>query len=410
MPRAKEWLFRTLREAEALGIGSLRIDALSALGVVYRRCEMPDSAFVCYSRAAELAEASGEESSVANLYINIAVLYANTRRLDEALVYARKGLERSLRSDETGQQLYAYQTLGSIQVLLERREEAAATLRDAYALAVRADMPTFVVKCAAPLISNFTLLGRPDSVRRYISLTEPYLGRVAPGSVEGLGYKEVIAQFYLNTGRYGESLRLYRELLAEEGNLATPRPLLLNRIARAEAGLGRYAEAYRTMAECYAVQDSVSGARFQEQLSDFSARYDAQQKELEIATLREERALQRVSTMRYVVWSVVLIVLLAAAVSLLLFLRRRQIARGRARERSSRRSVGRPTCGWPASTSTDWRPSVRGWPGSCTTASAATCWGWRCACAMPIRLPGRSARRWSCWPRCARACATFRTN
>ena len=333
MPRAKEWLFRTLREAEALGIGSLRIDALSALGVVYRRCEMPDSAFVCYSRAAELAEASGEESSVANLYINIAVLYANTRRLDEALVYARKGLERSLRSDETGQQLYAYQTLGSIQVLLERREEAAATLRDAYALAVRADMPTFVVKCAAPLISNFTLLGRPDSVRRYISLTEPYLGRVAPGSVEGLGYKEVIAQFYLNTGRYGESLRLYRELLAEEGNLATPRPLLLNRIARAEAGLGRYAEAYRTMAECYAVQDSVSGARFQEQLSDFSARYDAQQKELEIATLREERALQRVSTMRYVVWSVVLIVLLAAAVSLLLFLRRRQIARGRARER-----------------------------------------------------------------------------
>ena len=405
MPRAKEWLFRTLREAEALGIGSLRIDALSALGVVYRRCEMPDSAFVCYSRAAELAEASGEESSVANLYINIAVLYANTRRLDEALVYARKGLERSLRSDETGQQLYAYQTLGSIQVLLERREEAAATLRDAYALAVRADMPTFVVKCAAPLISNFTLLGRPDSVRRYISLTEPYLGRVAPGSVEGLGYKEVIAQFCLNTGRYGESLRLYRELLAEEGNLATPRPLLLNRIARAEAGLGRYAEAYRTMAECYAVQDSVSGARFQEQLSDFSARYDAQQKELEIATLREERALQRVSTMRYVVWSVVLIVLLAAAVSLLLFLRRRQIARGRARER-----VGRPTCGWPASTSTDWRPSVRGWPGSCTTASAATCWGWRCACAMPIRLPGRSARRWSCWPRCARACATFRTN
>lgn len=333
MPRAKEWLFRTLREAEALGVGSLRIDALSALGVVYRRCEMPDSAFVCYSRAAELAEASGEESSVANLYINIAVLYANTRRLDEALVYARKGLERSLRSDETGQQLYAYQTLGSIQVLLERREEAAATLRDAYALAVRADMPTFVVKCAAPLISNFTLLGRPDSVRRYISLTEPYLGRVAPGSVEGLGYKEVIAQFYLNTGRYGESLRLYRELLAEEGNLATPRPLLLNRIARAEAGLGRYAEAYRTMAECYAVQDSVSGARFQEQLSDFSARYDAQQKELEIATLREERALQRVSTMRYVVWSVVLIVLLAAAVSLLLFLRRRQIARGRARER-----------------------------------------------------------------------------
>ena len=228
---------------------------------------------------------------------------------------------------------HAYQTLGSIQVLLERREEAAATLRDAYALAVRADMPTFVVKCAAPLISNFTLLGRPDSVRRYISLTEPYLGRVAPGSVEGLGYKEVIAQFYLNTGRYGESLRLYRELLAEEGNLATPRPLLLNRIARAEAGLGRYAEAYRTMAECYAVQDSVSGARFQEQLSDFSARYDAQQKELEIATLREERALQRVSTMRYVVWSVVLIVLLAAAVSLLLFLRRRQIARGRARER-----------------------------------------------------------------------------
>ena len=143
MPRAKEWLFRTLREAEALGIGSLRIDALSALGVVYRRCEMPDSAFVCYSRAAELAEASGEESSVANLYINIAVLYANTRRLDEALVYARKGLERSLRSDETGQQLYAYQTLGSIQVLLERREEAAATLRDAYALAVRADMPTW---------------------------------------------------------------------------------------------------------------------------------------------------------------------------------------------------------------------------------------------------------------------------
>lgn len=259
-------------------------------------------------RAEAMAGGAVKNDSVASVCADLSGYY-NYISADSSRLYAERGLA----------------------LLPDTPSELHATLRDAYALAVRADMPTFVVKCAAPLISNFTLLGRPDSVRRYISLTEPYLGRVAPGSVEGLGYKEVIAQFYLNTGRYGESLRLYRELLAEEGNLATPRPLLLNRIARAEAGLGRYAEAYRTMAECYAVQDSVSGARFQEQLSDFSARYDAQQKELEIATLREERALQRVSTMRYVVWSVVLIVLLAAAVSLLLFLRK--IARGRARER-----------------------------------------------------------------------------
>lgn len=74
---------------------------LTSIGVQYRRKAMPDSALVYYNRALELLENGTAYDEQAHLLTSMAILYANTSRLSEGELYARRAMVVRMQEEET---------------------------------------------------------------------------------------------------------------------------------------------------------------------------------------------------------------------------------------------------------------------------------------------------------------------
>lgn len=144
-------------------------------------------------------------------------------------------------------------------------------------------------------------------------------------SAEALGYLETKAQVLQQMKCYRESLDVQQHLLQlRSQGLVIPLDALYISMARNCHQLHREDEATRYYEMALSVKDSVSRSTINEQLSEFSAQLDTQQKELEISRLSASRS-------QLLLWLVIAagacIVLVAAVVLL----------RRRARQRSMRR-------------------------------------------------------------------------
>lgn len=75
---------------------------------------MPDSAFYFYNWGFDLLKGRQAYDEETHLLTSIAVLYANTSRVDEAEQYARRAVEVSTRCGDIDMVFYAGNTAGSI--------------------------------------------------------------------------------------------------------------------------------------------------------------------------------------------------------------------------------------------------------------------------------------------------------
>ena len=68
------------------------------------------------------AEKLGNDEWLANIYNNLAVFYANNKRLDEALTYIRKAIFYVEQTDNASDIVFAYQVECSIYMLRKESE------------------------------------------------------------------------------------------------------------------------------------------------------------------------------------------------------------------------------------------------------------------------------------------------
>ncbi|MGM9693606.1 MAG: tetratricopeptide repeat protein [Alloprevotella sp.] len=312
-------------EARRLKRNDLAATTLTNQGVAYRLTERPDSALSCYQRALTMAQASGDQSEISHVLCSIAILYANTARRDEAETYARRAVEAAHASKDIDMVMYCDYTCGSILTLQGKYEEAIGIIRRMVGEAGRCHKPNFMLKGYAAIIDYFLKSGAKDSTLHYISKADALLPKVDEASAEALGYLETKAQVLQEMKHYEESLQVQQHLLKmREKGLVIPLDALYISMARNCMHLHRSEDAANFYELALAVKDSVSQSAINEQLSEFSAQLDAQQKELEIARLSASRS-------RLLLWLVVSI----GACSLLLFFI--FLLRRNARQRSVRR-------------------------------------------------------------------------
>lgn len=114
---------------------SLQATVSTSLGVVYRRLDMPDSALYFYNRGLALLRGQQAYDEEAHLLTNIAVLYANTSRLEEAERYALLATEAAQKCEDMDMVIYAANTAGVILTLCGKNEEAISQLYPALAKA-----------------------------------------------------------------------------------------------------------------------------------------------------------------------------------------------------------------------------------------------------------------------------------
>lgn len=303
---------------------SLQATVSTSLGVVYRRRDMPDSALYFYNRGLALLRGQQAYDEEAHLLTNIAVLYANTSRLEEAERYALLATEAAQKCEDMDMVIYAANTAGVILTLCGKNEEAISQLYPALAKALQQGKPRFILKGVTYLLGMFHRMNQPDSINHYMTETEKLIPLLPENSAEVQGYRETLYQILSRMGRYDESLAIQKQLLASQGqNTPTPIDRLYLFMARNYDALGNHRQAAAHYELAYQAADSLHNAAIETELSEFSVKYETYKKELEIARLNEERLRQESRTMRWTAVAVAALSLALFIVLLSLFRRRR---------------------------------------------------------------------------------------
>ena len=305
----------------------LKIGILSNVAVSLNRLGQTDSALVYYAKALDLARETDNKSHESNLCVNLAVFYSNLRRLDEAFSYVEQGVLAARESEYPEDLIFALESKGALESVDDRLEDAIVTLEECLekAFVTLEDDPDtrdrFVVRIATNLIGTFARMdGKEKELRHYLQLVEPYVSRLQKGSIEQTRYEETLAQAYIKIGKYPEAADILNDRLSSSESRGVPSYHYKKWLSRAYAGMNRWKEAYETMVDGYLELDSLSRANIQTQLTEFSARFETQQKELEIAQLKKKEAERKA----LIAGLIAGLVLLGAAVALLLILRKRQ--------------------------------------------------------------------------------------
>lgn len=329
MEEAAEQFGRLMKEAERAGHKELQMYIASTMGVVCSRRGLPDSALVYYSQALDIAIETGDKSNESNITLNIATLYGNQKRVDEALPFVERSVASARESEYPEDLILALETKGALEIVADRLTDAVLTLEESMdkASTFPEDDPDMkarlVIRSATALLGCLTRMeGKDADIRRCLSQASPYLGRIPDGSVEYSGYREALAQVDIKMGNYQEAADIFEERLASKTNRSAPDHHYRRWLGRAYAGMHRWEDAYRMMERGYIELDSLSKEDIQAQLSEFSVKYETQQKELEIAQLKKEEAERKA----LIAGLLAGLALLASGFVVLLLLRKRQKA------------------------------------------------------------------------------------
>ena len=314
---------QAISEGERLRNDEILINQYSSCGVIYRRVEMPDSALWAYRKGIDVAKRVDAKDYVANLYNNIAVVYVETDRYQEGIDYTDTAARWAR---EAGDSVELYSSLATKSAALLRQKkytQAADIISSEFDRIMRLGSTPLILKTASPMLSAMLKSAQLDSVRHYLRLIEPVLGKVSPESNGALGIFETRAQLLHAQKEWKKELQLWHRIDSlSQKNKGIPQARILSSMADCLQRLGRTGEAYELLCKAYATADSLKNKDVNKQLSEFSVRYKTQEKELQIERLRSEKAEQRVRLLT-IVWSLALLVILLTGVVGFVLYRRR---------------------------------------------------------------------------------------
>ena len=296
-------LLEAWKEGVRLGADETVVgDILSSVGVGYRRINEVDSALYFYKEAMTHYQKDEETAcdNVSFLLANIAVLYANSSRVDEAESYIRKAMERIGESEDLDTRLYVSNTAGAIFTLQQKHEEAEKVMMVSLDWARRDKKPRFVLQCMSPLLSLYHRTGNKRGIDRLVNEAKPLMALLPANSNEVLGLQETLAIIFYEERRFKESVELYLKLLEAHGKSSqSPLEKIYLGLARNYSGMNRSKEAADYYERAYETMDSIYHSDIAGNLSEFTVKYETQQKELEIAQLNETRLEQRNVILRW---------------------------------------------------------------------------------------------------------------
>ena len=281
-------------------------DILSSIGVGYRRMNMTDSALYYYNEALQFYRKDEKQSgdNVAFLLSNIAVLYANTSRLDEAEKYIRQAVKSVHDSCDMDTRLYVSNTAGAIFTLQKKYDEAERIMLTSLECSRKEQKPRFILQCMSPLLSLYDCTNNSRALDKLAKEAKLQIEKLPSNSHEVLGIQETLATIYYKEKRYEESAALYmKQLKAYESNSQTPLENIYLGLARNYSKMDKPTVSAEYYEKACAALDSIHQSDIEQQLSEFSVKFETQQKELEIMRLEEERLAQKNLTMKWAMFS-----------------------------------------------------------------------------------------------------------
>lgn len=314
---------QAISEGERIGNDEVLINQYSTCGIVYRRLGLADSAMWAYQHGIEVSKRVGLKDYVANLYNNIAVMFVETDRLKEGISYAEEATRWATEAKDTVELFSALATKASALLKQNDYKGARHTIVPHFDEILGTGSTPLALKTASPMLQSCIKLGLIDEADSYLRKLQPVMQKVEPASNGSLGILEIEAALMHAQHNYMGELALWNriETLCKT-NQGVPQQRIMWSKAECMRLTGNTNEALRYMREAYNIADSTKNSDVNRQLSEFSVRYNTQQKELQIVKLNQEKATERARLMTVVLVLAVTSMLLAFGIILILYKRR----------------------------------------------------------------------------------------
>lgn len=314
---------QAISEGERIGNDEVLINQYSTCGIVYRRLGLADSAMWAYQHGIEVSKRVGLKDYVANLYNNIAVMFVETDRLKEGISYAEEATRWATEAKDTVELFSALATKASALLKQNDYKGARHTIVPHFDEILGTGSTPLALKTASPMLQSCVKLGLIDEADSYLRKLQPVMQKVEPASNGSLGILEIEAALMHAQHNYMGELALWNriETLCKT-NQGVPQQRIMWSKAECMRLTGNTNEALRYMREAYNIADSTKNSNVNRQLSEFSVRYNTQQKELQIVKLNQEKATERARLMTIVLVLAVTSMLLAFGIVLILYKRR----------------------------------------------------------------------------------------
>ena len=314
---------QAISEGERIGNDEILINQYSTCGIVYRRLGLADSAMWAYQHGIEVSKRVGLKDYVANLYNNIAVMFVETDRLKEGISYAEEATRWATEAKDTVELFSALATKASALLKQNDYKGARHTIVPHFDEILGTGSTPLALKTASPMLQSCIKLGLIDEADSYLRKLQPVMQKVEPASNGSLGILEIEAALMHAQHNYMGELALWNQIETLcKTNQGVPQQRIMWSKAECMRLTGNTNEALRYMREAYNIADSTKNSDVNRQLSEFSVRYNTQQKELQIVKLNQEKATERAKLMTVVLVLAVTSMLLAFGIVLILYKRR----------------------------------------------------------------------------------------
>ena len=296
---------------------------LQSLGVCYRRISQMDSTMYYYNLAWDIIHDKTSPVAISEktrLLTSMAILLTFMGRDEESMEYADRAMKMSAQDTDMEMIIYAATNAGGIYARNGRFDKGADALRYAVGKAGESGLPDKQLSVLTIMTSMFNLAGERDSVDHYMALAEKFVDMLPPESVSVLGFRETQAQVLRSMGRYAESNDIYRRLMAISGeNSSVREDTGYLTMARNYFDMKQWNDAAEYYEKAYSAVDSIYGEEVTAQLSEWSAKYETAEKELEISRLTEESLKNRTMLQRWIIIAVSLCAVLIIVIMGVIF-------------------------------------------------------------------------------------------
>lgn len=279
---------RSLADADT----AMWIENLNQLGTICRRQKRLDACIRYFEQAINLCEAQHNYQTAAYIYGNIATVYCEWKRPADALQFSEQALAYA-RQWSTPQRVgTCHINLGVIQLQIEdKKREGIRNLLRAVDILSEAGNKRRLCEAYNHLTLAYTETGQTDSAMIWLQRLDVLSGELQT-DVERYRYHQARASLMQSVGRHAEALSSYQVMIGmlRQGYVDSRDYAHYAHYAACLEALHRPAEAYAALRRAYALRDSAFHRDYTEQLSDFSVRYQTQEKELEIIRLKHQES------------------------------------------------------------------------------------------------------------------------
>lgn len=304
------------------------LENLNQLGTLYRRMKQMDQAIYYFETALQLAKQQQNYRLIPFIYGNIATAYCEWNRTEEAIPFSEKALQYALDYGTPQMQGVFYVNLGIIQCKLpQKRQEGILSLQKAISLLEQANNKRRLCEVYNCLTTIYLEDGKLLQAEVALSHLDSLAGELQT-DVERYRYLGAKASFMKHKKLYAKALTFYQNMLdmQRKGYRDSKDYECYLSMAQCWSALNQERKALESMQTAYALRDTAFSREHMTQLSDFSVKYKMQEKELEIARLREKEWSRSVQLYRIRVVAGTIFAVLTMLVLILLYLRQRQRA------------------------------------------------------------------------------------